>query len=66
MTRQRRRPPRDVQEFEEYVQRAETRFTAATRPEIVRLLLRTGNDVGGSSATSAPARAMQSSRKPPR
>lgn len=67
MTRERTGAPVDVQAFEAYVRRAAARFAGNARVRKSRAGSHsTGSCGSGSSATSAPARAMRSSRVPPR
>jgi hypothetical protein len=64
MTQAHSRPVRDISEFADYVQRAETRFTADPRPEIARLFalyqelrLRFERDLGTYSRDAMVSRA---------
>jgi len=64
MTQAHARPPRDISEFEDYVQRADARFAAATGAEIARLFdlylelrLRFDRDLGAGSRDAMVSRA---------
>ncbi len=64
MTQGHARPPRDISEFDDYVQRAEARFAAATDAEVTRLFAlyqqlrpRFDRDLGAGSRDAMVSRA---------